>query len=89
MKNNDVLSIFINGTTFFESNSSNLSINGNKLINYRTCIAEKIGGKIIVNVTKYSPTTSKIQNSLIKLLQNTNFNYATIDKIRMGSGGLV
>lgn len=43
------------------SHNKNLRIEGNKLVNYGTVLAQLIGNDLIVNTTKYSVTTSKIQ----------------------------
>ena len=73
-KNIDVLKSFVNNGTL--KKAGNLRIEGDKLFNYDTCIAErwaKIGGKefgFVVNVTKYSQSTTTIQNKLIKLLEH-------------------
>lgn len=69
MKNNDVIKSFVNGATSGKNHSGNLRIEGNKLIHYCTCIAERYATGIIVNVTKYSVTTSKIQG-LVKYHAN-------------------
>ena len=62
MKNQEVISKFVN---FAESAATvNVRSTGDKLFNYETCIAQRHGGKIIVNVTRYSVTTSKMQNYL-------------------------
>ena len=59
MKNQEVISKFVN---FAESAATvNVRSTGDKLFNYETCIAQRHKGKIIVNVTRYSVTTSKIQ----------------------------
>lgn len=38
---------------------------GRRLFSYDTCIAEYYNGRLIVNNTKYSMTTSKHRNSLL------------------------
>lgn len=59
MRNQDVISKFVN---FAESAATaNVRSTGDKLFNYYTCIAQRHEGKIIVNVTRYSMTTSKFQ----------------------------
>ena len=59
MRNQEVISKFVN---FAESAATtNVRSTGDKLFNYYTCIAQRHGGKIIVNATRYSVTTSKIQ----------------------------
>lgn len=63
MRNNDVIATFVNGGT--NAKAKNLYIDGDKLMNYNTCLAQRIeSGNIVVNMTKYSPTTSTIQNVL-------------------------
>ena len=59
MTNQEVISKFVN---FAESAATaNVRSTGDKLFNYATCIAQRHEGKIIVNNTHYSVTTSKIQ----------------------------
>lgn len=59
MKNIDVVNAFINGKV---AKTGNLKTDGCKLINYSTVIALKDAGKIVVSSTKYSKTTTIIQN---------------------------
>lgn len=60
MTNQEVIGKFVN---FAESAATaNVRSTGDKLFNYETCIAQRHEGKIIVNVTRYSMTTSKMQN---------------------------
>ena len=62
MRNKEVISKFVN---FAESAATaNVRSTGTQLFNYYTCIAQRHEGKIIVNVTRYSMTTSKLQNNL-------------------------
>ena len=62
MRNKEVISKFVN---FAESAATaNVRSTSDKLFNYETCIAQRHEGKVIVNVTRYSVTTSKIQNYL-------------------------
>lgn len=61
MKNNDLIRDFIQwGAT--KGKGSNLHIEGNKLINWTTCIAYRKGDKIFLNGKKYSTSTSVHQN---------------------------
>lgn len=67
MKNNDLIDSFINGAT--EGKASNLRIEGDKLIQYRTVIAYRCASKLFfINGEHYSPTTSRVQNYLKKQL---------------------
>ena len=62
MRNQEVISKFVH---FAESAATaNVRSIGDKLFNYETCIAQRHEGKVIVNVTRYSVTTSRIQNYL-------------------------
>lgn len=47
-----------------EGVSGNLKIEGNKLIHYNTIISERFNDKIILNVTRYSLVTGRIQKIL-------------------------
>ena len=59
MTNKQVIKAFLNGETLA---TKNLHTDGTRLINYTTCIAQKRpDGSIVVNSTKYSTITSKIQ----------------------------
>lgn len=62
MKNLNVIENFIKGNT--KGKTANLYIVGNKLLNYNTVIAIRKDSKIILNSTKYSQTTSRIQNMI-------------------------
>ena len=44
--------------------SGNLKIEGDKLIHYNTIIAERFNDKIILNTTRYSLVTGRIQKML-------------------------
>lgn len=59
MTNLEVIKNFVNGKDAHTANVR--SVNG-KLINYSTILAERLeDGSFIMNMTKYSPTTSKVQ----------------------------
>ena len=44
----------------------NLRIQQDKLIHYQTPIAERYGDKIIINVTRYSLVTGRLQKMLVE-----------------------
>lgn len=68
MSNQSVINAFMNGKCANSSNG-NLRSNGDRLINYSTCIAQRLdNGKVLFNATKYSVSTSKIQRLIDKLL---------------------
>jgi hypothetical protein len=87
MKNVDVVRAFINGGRKIAT--QNLSMTSTNLFNYNTAIAERSEEfGIVVNVTKYSVSTSKIQNALIRELQDAGITYVTVSGLRFGASGL-
>lgn len=52
--------------------SGNLKIKGDKLIHYQTAIAERYGEKIIINVTRYSLVTGRLQKMLNQKVAEEN-----------------
>lgn len=64
MRNIEVIRQFLNGSSG-NSDNGNLISTGDRLINYNTCIAEWNNDSIMINVTKYSSSTSRIQNMLL------------------------
>lgn len=87
VKHVDVLQRFINGEV--QSKAGNLYIENDKLFNHSTVIAERdLTGdepQYTVNITKYSQSTTTIQNRLSDMLQAQNKNYSFINNIRMGA----
>lgn len=67
MKNKEVVEAFLSGDV---ATGSNLCSTGYKLFSYRTCIAEWYDGYLLINITRYSNTTSKHQ-SYLKHINNT------------------
>lgn len=79
MKNVDVIKNFVNGST--KGKTANLYIEGDKLFNYNTCIAQRVdNNNMIVNMTKYSTSTSTIQNKLLDMMMYQYGGYFTIVK---------
>lgn len=68
MKNSDLCVKFVNNVANIankKGNSMSVSYDGNRLFSYGTCIGERTtDGRFIINVTKYSVTTSKHQSYL-------------------------
>lgn len=90
MKNLDVIVTFVNGGS--KAKTNNLYIENDKLFNYNTCIAEryeKLGGELgfIVNATKYSQSTTTIQNKLMNEIPEDQVT-AVLTGIRMGERDL-
>ena len=65
MTQEQIVKRFISGSTDGVcSGAGNLKIQGDKLIHYFTLIAERHGDKFIVNITRYSIVTGRIQKIL-------------------------
>ena len=64
MRNIEVIKQFLNKSSG-NSDSGNLISTGDRLINYNTCIAEWNRNCIMINITKYSSSTSRTQNMLL------------------------
>jgi len=67
------------------STTKTLKIQGNQLIHYWTPIAERYGGKIIVNISRYSLATGKLQKQLKELIPQER--YVTVRGVREGYKG--
>ena len=63
MRNIDVIKAFLNNRT---AKTQNLSTDGTALVNYATTIGYWYNGKLFLNRQRYSVTTSKIQNWLLR-----------------------
>jgi hypothetical protein len=76
LTNQGVIEAFFTGQTdrkSIESHTGNLwiSADGKRLMNYATCLVQRHPEyMLIVNKTKYSSTTSKIQNFIQRELDN-------------------
>jgi hypothetical protein len=62
MTTQNVINLFVSGAT--KGKASSISIEGDKLFNYSTVIAQRVNGEIVLNATRYSMTTTKHQNVL-------------------------
>lgn len=67
LRNDEVLKMFLANRI---AKNRNLTSEGLSLVNYRTEIAYFKEGKLFISKTKYSQTTSTIQNKLIRLAEN-------------------
>ena len=84
MRNSEVVAAFLKGRIAANSNGS-LSSTGTKLFSYATCIAEWNNGSLIINLTKYSVTSSK---HLYYLKRNYQGTYHTVLKVPIGESSL-
>lgn len=75
MTNLDVIINFVNGK---DAHTANVRSIYGKLINYSTVLAERLeDGSFIMNMTKYSPTTSKVQYYLRNELKGKKVKQTT------------
>ena len=85
MNNKSVINAFVNGKNGRSSNG-NLRTDGTKLFNYGTCIAQKLeNGTILLNKTKYSVSTSKIQTWAAYIIPNG----IDVHNVPMGAKSLI
>jgi hypothetical protein len=84
-----VINNFMNGVKQDEdgakSSTGTLKIQGDQLIHYWTPIAERCDGKIIVNITRYSLATGKLQKQLKGLIPKEI--YVTVRGVEEGYKG--
>lgn len=59
---------------------------GETLFSYGTAIATRDGGTVVLNVTRYSKTTSEKQNGARTYYGASNPNVVTVDGIPRGAG---
>lgn len=86
MTTQEIVNEFTNGATEGVASGGRLTIQGDKLVNYSTVIAQRLDdGSYVINVTKYSPTTSKHQNRLKYAL----CRYDEVDDMPVGIQDLV
>jgi len=90
MKNENVIEMFIDGAT--RGKTTNLRIEGDKLINYGTAIAEReyVNGeyRFTLNMTKYSSSTSRIQSKMNYLMPQNRVD-SVVANIPMGCTNLL
>jgi hypothetical protein len=70
--NNDVVDAFMHR---MKLSSQNLSSTGDKLMSYNTCIIQRFVDAetvYVINMTRYSSTTSRHRNSAYKMIQKEN-----------------
>ncbi len=78
MRNIDVIKAFLNNR---KAKTQNLNTDGTVLVNYRTIIAAWNEHGLVVDKTRYSVTTSKIQNQLLRLATENNIVPIKVDAI--------
>ena len=89
MKNVDVIKSFVVGDNWVNK-TKNLKIDGDKLVNYDTVIAQRVDdNNIILNMTKYSQSTTTIQNQVLDALRNYGEYFEIVKDVRMGAKSLL
>ena len=93
--NNDLVNNFVdcnlNGISNAKRCNGSMHFVNGTLYSYYTAIGQynKKDGTFIVNMTKYSPTTSKQRNLLIKSLKERKIRYTEVDKVKIGTTNLI
>jgi len=65
----DIIELYLQGAVEGQSaGQGNLKIRGDVLIHYFTPIAERFGGKYILNMTRYSLVTGRLQKQLKEMI---------------------
>ena len=84
MKNKNVIANFLNGQS---AKTKNLKTDGITLVSYNTAIATYLPEKngIVVNNTKYSSSTSRIQSELKSQLEMKNLHILEINSLQFNS----
>ena len=93
--NNDLVNNFVNcnlnGISNAKMYNGSMHFVSSILYSYDTAIGQydKKKGTFIVNMSRYSPTTLKQRNLLIKALKERKIRYTEVDKIRIGTTNLI
>ena len=86
MKTKEVIDNFLNKR--FDYKASSLYSKEDKIINYNTILAQWFGDTLLINITKYSTTTSKHQNRLVESADEKGIQYYTVSDIPMDINNL-
>ena len=69
----DIVQSFVNGATEGRcGGAGNLVILGDKLIHYQTIISERVDDKYIINMTRYSIVTGRVQKEIENAVPQNN-----------------
>lgn len=88
MKTNEVVEAYVRGEEKGKASGGRLYIEGTKLFNSGTCLAERAYGVWYVNMTKYSRTTTTHQNRVLRGLAERGANTVVLEHVPMGTGTL-
>lgn len=64
----ELITNFLEGSTEDNSATGTLKIRGDQLIHYYTPIMERYTDKMIVNITRYSLVTGRLQKQILEIL---------------------
>lgn len=87
-KHNDFIEYFLDGGRD-QKKCNNLHIEEDKLFNYNTVIAQIEEDNLYINMTKYSSSTSTIQNYLLKEAGYYYYNIITVNDIQIDTQDLL
>ena len=88
---NNFVDCNLNGISNAKMYNGSMHFVGGTLYSYDTAIGQynKKDGTFIVNMTKYSVTTSRQRNLLIMALKERKINYTEVYKAKMGTTNLI
>lgn len=84
MTTQNVVEHFVWGEEKGKASGGRLRIEGKRLINFDTTIAQRMDNLVIINITKYSPTTTKHQNRLCRMI-GENDNVIFVSNVPVGA----
>ena len=93
--NNDLVNNFVdcnlNGISNVKRQNGSMRFVNSTLYSYDTAIGQynKKDGTFIVNMTKYSRTTTKQRNLLIMALKERKIRYTEVDKVKRDTTNLI
>lgn len=87
MTNYNLIHLFLNKYDSYSTH--NMSIYENKLIMYSTVIAEYTKDILVINNSKYSRTTSKYQNYLLRQSKNYFNKIIVVTNVPLNSKNLI
>lgn len=88
---NNFVDCNINGISNVKRYNGSMHFVNGTLYSYDTAIGQynKKDGTFVVNMTKYSPTTSRHRSYLITALNTRKISYTEVDKVKMGTTKLI
>ena len=86
MKNSEVIDKFLNKD--FGYKASNLYSKEDKIVNYNTVLAQWFNDILLINITKYSITSSRNQNALVYGADKKGIKWYTVSDIGMNTNNL-